>query len=86
MQADLVQELENDSSDREQFEATIASTYFCQPFQLTLRSKLDTYNGGPRPNVVCIDAKPIVYGEHGRTLLKEIYEMLLTTSAIHRTA
>ena len=78
MKAETIQELENDSSGREQLETLIASTYFHRPLQLTLRSKLDTYNGGPRLNVVCIDAKPIVYGEHGRVLLKEIYEMCRT--------
>ena len=34
--------------------------------QLTVRAKLDSYNGEVRTNVVCIDARPVSLGERGR--------------------
>merc|ERR1712228_1070364 len=75
MTAEEVQGLENASGGREALEEAISKTYFDQPLQLTLRAKLETYNGEPRTNVSCIDAKPVSRGEHGRFLLKEISEM-----------
>lgn len=76
MKAEEVKDLEAGGSGRENLEAAISSKYFNQPLQVTLRAKLDTYNGQPRPNITCIDARPVSRGDHGRTLLKEISAML----------
>lgn len=61
---------------REQLENKLKSRYFTIPWQLTIRAKLDAFNGEPRPNVTCFDAKPVNRGEHGRKMLAEIREML----------
>merc|ERR1712194_137261 len=76
LKAEEVQELEAGSGGREALEATISSKYFNQPLQVTLRAKMDTYMGEARPNITCIDARPVPRGEHARSLLKEISTML----------
>jgi len=69
--------LEIDNAEgREKFEEQIKTRYFAEPLQLTVRAKLETYNGEPRANVSCVDARPVNRREHGRTLLKEIQQMI----------
>jgi replication factor A1 len=75
MEAAEVKELESTSS-REKLETAIRQAYFHRPVQVTVRAKLDSYNGEVRPNISCIDARPVPVAEHGRFLLKEIQEMM----------
>merc|ERR1712083_580939 len=77
MKAEEVQELETGIAGREALEAAIGNAYFSQPLQVTLRAKLDSYNGEVKSNVTCIDARPVSRAEHGRALLKDINEMLV---------
>jgi len=79
MSAEQAQALEQGEGGREALEAAIARRYFALPLQLTLRAKLDTFNGETRTNVTCIDARPAPRGERGRAMLKEIHEMLAAT-------
>eukprot|EP00928_Gymnodinium_smaydae_P027393 TRINITY_DN211_c0_g1_i4.p1 TRINITY_DN211_c0_g1~~TRINITY_DN211_c0_g1_i4.p1 ORF type:complete len:455 (+),score=135.32 TRINITY_DN211_c0_g1_i4:113-1477(+) len=57
-------------------EATLRGRYFAEPLRLTVRAKLDQYNGEARPNISCIDAKPVDCRAHGRQMLQEIRELL----------
>jgi len=76
MTGDEVKSTENGEGGREALESAVRNKYFSQPYQITVRAKLDMYNGEPRTNITCIDARPVPRGEHGRFLLKEIDEML----------
>mmetsp|Transcript_68583 Transcript_68583/g.125068 ORF Transcript_68583/g.125068 Transcript_68583/m.125068 type:complete len:459 (+) Transcript_68583:95-1471(+) len=69
-------ELLEDEGGREKLEASIRQRYFATPFTVTVRAKMDSYNGEPRTNITAIEARPVSRGEHGRTMLKEIQEML----------
>jgi len=73
--AEEIQALETDKG-RDALETAIRKNYFTQPLQLSVRAKLDTYNGETRPNITCIDARPVQRGAHARTMLKSIREML----------
>eukprot|EP00928_Gymnodinium_smaydae_P027391 TRINITY_DN211_c0_g1_i2.p2 TRINITY_DN211_c0_g1~~TRINITY_DN211_c0_g1_i2.p2 ORF type:complete len:453 (+),score=129.96 TRINITY_DN211_c0_g1_i2:189-1547(+) len=57
-------------------EAKLRTSYFMEPLRLTVRAKMDTYQGEARPNISCIDAKLVDRREHGRQLLKELREMI----------
>eukprot|EP00928_Gymnodinium_smaydae_P020576 TRINITY_DN1794_c0_g1_i2.p1 TRINITY_DN1794_c0_g1~~TRINITY_DN1794_c0_g1_i2.p1 ORF type:complete len:455 (-),score=110.45 TRINITY_DN1794_c0_g1_i2:373-1737(-) len=57
-------------------EAQLRASYFAEPLRLTVRAKLDHYQGEARPNISCIDAKPVDRRQHGRQLLAELREML----------
>jgi len=46
------------------------------PFKLTLRARREEYQGESRARVDCIDAKPVSFTEHGRSMLKEVMEMI----------
>mmetsp|Transcript_136154 Transcript_136154/g.379548 ORF Transcript_136154/g.379548 Transcript_136154/m.379548 type:complete len:459 (-) Transcript_136154:87-1463(-) len=74
--AEQAQAVEQGEAGREELEATIAAKYFRQPLRLTLRAKLDSYNGEARTNITCIDARPVPRGERGRAMLQEIRERL----------
>lgn len=79
MKAEDVRAMEmgtGENSGREALEDTLQKRYFRQPMQLTVRARLETYQGEQRPNVSCIDARPVPWAEHGRVLLKEVQEML----------
>jgi len=76
MTAEQAHAMETGEGGREELEATIAAKYFRQPMRLTLRAKLDTYNGEARTNITCIDARPVPRGERGRAMLHEIQERL----------
>jgi len=74
--AEEVQALETGEGGRDALEAAIRKQYFTQPLQLSIRAKLDTYNGEARSNITCIDARPVQRGVHAREMLKGIREML----------
>jgi len=67
---------------REALEAAVSACYFRQPLKLTLRAKLDSFNGEARTNVTCIDARPVSRGERGRVMMKEIREKLAGGAAL----
>mmetsp|Transcript_6081 Transcript_6081/g.14108 ORF Transcript_6081/g.14108 Transcript_6081/m.14108 type:complete len:598 (+) Transcript_6081:82-1875(+) len=79
--AEDIQALESGENGREALEAALRRKYFQEPMQVTVRAKLDTYNGESRPNVTCIDARPVNRAAHGRAMLKSINQMLQTTLA-----
>lgn len=79
--AEEVQALETGEGGREALETIISSKYFKQPLQVTLRAKLDNYNGEARSNITCIDARPLAQAERGRLMLQEISEMLSVSEA-----
>merc|ERR1712217_403417 len=74
--ADKMKEIEEGEAGREALESAIFSQYFSQPLQVTLRAKMDSYQGEARPNITCIDARPLSRGDKGRLLLQEISYML----------
>merc|ERR1712137_1504938 len=78
--AEKVKEIEDGAGGREALEAEVFSQYFSQPLQVTLRAKLDSYNGESRSNITCIDARPLARGEKGRLLLQEINHMLANST------
>jgi hypothetical protein len=81
MSSQQVADLEKAASEkgdagREELEAAIRKHYFEKPMNITVRAKMDNYNGEPRTNVTVVDARPVSRGEHGRLMLKEIQELL----------
>nr|QDO16185.1 replication protein A 70 kDa DNA-binding subunit [Lingulodinium polyedra] len=80
MTAEQARAMEQTEGGREALEAAIMGQYFGRPLQLTLRAKLDSYNGEARTNVSCIDARPVPRGERGRAMLREVREMLAAGS------
>jgi len=81
MSADEVRALEAAANEkgevgREELEAAVRKTYFDKPLNVTVRAKMEMYNGEARSNISVVDAKPILYGEHGRQMLKNIQEIL----------
>eukprot|EP00932_Pfiesteria_piscicida_P006436 SRR837773.16378.p1 GENE.SRR837773.16378~~SRR837773.16378.p1 ORF type:complete len:283 (+),score=104.52 SRR837773.16378:103-951(+) len=74
--AEDIKAMEAGEGGRDAVEATIRRQYFSQPMQVTVRAKLDSYNGEPRANVTCVDVRPVNRGVHGRAMLKSITEML----------
>jgi len=75
LSAEQIKALE-DGECREAAEAAIRKAYLREPLQLTVRAKLDSYNGEARTNVTCIDARPLSLGERGRAMLQEIRQMV----------
>jgi len=67
---------EKGEAGREELDAKIRQNYFAKPMQVTVRAKMDSYNGESRVNVSIVDARPVSYGEHGRQMLKDIHELL----------
>merc|ERR1711862_885467 len=63
-------------NQREELEGMVRGRYYTEPLQLTVRAKLDMYQGEARTNITCVNARPLSTGEHGRIMLKEIQEML----------
>jgi len=81
MKATTVRDLEVQGADehetgREKLEARVRERYFSIPLHLTVRAKLDSYNGETRANMTCIEARPVQRGEHGRRMLSEVQAML----------
>lgn len=75
-EAEALQALESGEDGRDSVEALIRKKYFQQPMQLSIRAKLDTYMGETRPNISCVDARPVQRGVHARAMLKGIKQML----------
>jgi len=61
---------------REELETALRKKYFGAPMQLTVRAKMDSYNGESRTNCTVIDARPVSRADHGRMMLKEINELM----------
>jgi replication factor A1 len=61
---------------REELDAAIRKSYFSKPFRLTVRGRMETYNGETRPDFKVVDARPVNYGDRGRDMLKEIHGFL----------
>lgn len=78
LSAEEVKAIEADKG-REVLEQMIRKRCFQQPIQAVVRAKLDTYNGEVRPNITCIEARPVQRGLHARSMLAEIKEMLAST-------
>mmetsp|Transcript_113163 Transcript_113163/g.178013 ORF Transcript_113163/g.178013 Transcript_113163/m.178013 type:complete len:467 (-) Transcript_113163:240-1640(-) len=81
MSAEEVSELEKAAAvkgeaGREELDAAIRKTYFGKPFRLTVRGKLETYNGETRPDFKVVDARPVNYGDRGREMLKDIHDFV----------
>lgn len=72
---------EKGEAGREELEAVIRKRYFEKPINVTVRAKMDMYNGEARSNVTVIDARPVSYGEHGRQMLKNINDILAQSGA-----
>mmetsp|Transcript_16132 Transcript_16132/g.37766 ORF Transcript_16132/g.37766 Transcript_16132/m.37766 type:complete len:461 (-) Transcript_16132:54-1436(-) len=79
LSAERANELEQGEGGREALEAAIANCYFRQPLRLTMRAKLESFQGETRTGITCIDARPVPRGERGRAMLKEIREGLADT-------
>lgn len=71
MSGEKVAELE-----REQLEAALRQQYFLEPMEVTVRAKLDAYNGEFRTNTCVISAKPVDRRANGRKMLSEIQELI----------
>merc|ERR1719253_322399 len=56
---------EKGEAGREELETAIRKRYFEQAMNITVRAKIDSYNGEARTNVSIIDARPVNQGEHG---------------------
>merc|ERR1719183_1406351 len=67
---------EKGEAGREELDAKIQKAYFNKRLNITVRAKMDNYNGESRTNVTVVDARPVSYGEHGRAMLKDINELL----------
>lgn len=78
--AEQVKALEEGEGGREAAEHAFRKTYLQEPMQVTVRAKIDTYQGESRTNVTCISASPVARGDRGRVLLGEIKEMLAATA------
>jgi replication factor A1 len=67
---------EKGEGGREELEAAIRSKYFAKPMNITVRAKMDTYNGEARANVTVVEARPVSKADHGRQMLKDISMLL----------
>merc|ERR1711862_559185 len=72
MKSEEVRSMEQSSDGKDKLEMALRSLYFSTPLQLTVRAKLDSYNGETRSNITCVDAQPVNFAEHGRRMLQEI--------------
>merc|ERR1712050_744690 len=57
--AEEAQALERQDGGRDALEKRIRESYFDRPVQVTVRAKLDTWNGEVKSNVSCVDALPV---------------------------
>jgi len=81
MSGEEVRRLEKEAAEkgeagREELEASIRKRYFDKPMNITVRANLREYLGEARSNITVTDARPVSYGEAGRSMLKEIQELL----------
>jgi len=76
-EADEVRAMElGQKGGREALEALIRRRCFAKPLQVTVRAKLESYNGEQRTGITCVDARPVSHSERGRQLLAEIQELM----------
>jgi len=68
--------IDSGAEGREGLEKVLRARYFAEPLEITVRAKLDMYQGEPRANVTCVGAIPVDRPVRGRKLLAEIKEML----------
>jgi len=85
MSAEEVKKMEAAASEkgeagREELDACIRNCYFGRPLALTVRGRMQVYNGESRPDWGVIGARPVSYGDHGRQMLKEIRMSLMQGS------
>merc|ERR1712194_705054 len=71
--AEEAKTIEKSEGGRDTLEDRVRRQYFSQPLQLTVRAKMEMYQGELRANTGCIDVRPVPYVQHGRTMLKEIH-------------
>jgi len=62
--------------EREQLEAALRQQYFLEPMEITVRAKMDAYDGNFRTNTCVIAAKPVDRRANGRKMLSEIQELI----------
>mmetsp|Transcript_73887 Transcript_73887/g.211912 ORF Transcript_73887/g.211912 Transcript_73887/m.211912 type:complete len:609 (+) Transcript_73887:88-1914(+) len=74
--AEEIRALETGGGGRDAVEAILRQKYFMEPLLVTVRAKMDSYNGEQKTNITCVDAQPLQRGPHGRALLKNIREMI----------
>ena len=70
------QEMEQGENGRQKLEGAVFDKYFEKVLQVTVRCKLDNWQGEQRANITCIGARAVTQGERGRQMLKEIQDML----------
>jgi len=68
--------MESGEDGRQKLENNLMDSYFGELLQVSVRAKLDHYNGEPRANISCFDCRPVNKSEKGRSMLKEIQDML----------
>eukprot|EP00930_Biecheleria_cincta_P098390 TRINITY_DN90048_c0_g1_i1.p1 TRINITY_DN90048_c0_g1~~TRINITY_DN90048_c0_g1_i1.p1 ORF type:complete len:459 (+),score=100.34 TRINITY_DN90048_c0_g1_i1:95-1471(+) len=61
---------------REAVENALKDAYYGDLLQITIRAKMDSYNGELRPNATCVSGQPVNLGERGRSMLGEIRDMI----------
>merc|ERR1712137_235398 len=77
MDGDAVAKLDDGvDTNREKLESLIQSRYFGDMLEVTVRSKLDSYQGEPRANSTCGMIAPVNRRARGREMLAEIQAML----------
>lgn len=77
MTSEEARALESGEGGRDALERAISNQYFSRPLQVTTKARLEMFNGQPKTNTMCIDARPVSLREHGRALMKEIRQMLV---------
>lgn len=68
--------LDGGAEGRDGLEKVLRARYLAEPLEITVRAKLDMYQGEPRANVTCTAAAPVDRPARGRKMLGEIREML----------
>jgi len=79
--AEEAEKMEKGEGGREALEDYIRRQYFTEPLQLTVRAKMEVYQGENRANTGCVDVRPVPRAQHGRSMLKDIQEMLAENPA-----
>jgi replication factor A1 len=60
----------------DKLESILQAAYSRLPFKLNLRARREDYMGESRSKVDCVDARPVSWGEHGRSMLKEVMDAI----------
>jgi hypothetical protein len=82
MTAEQIAGLDQGEEGWDQLEAKLRQHHYAQPIELTVRAKMETYQGEPRTNVTCTGATPIDHRAHGRKLLARVHELAQQTGAV----